>query len=237
MKKTPKKPYLVSLTSYVYGLKENYERTLFKLKDSVIPIQVGFSPYPYGNKNIKQLTVCEAYPGNLSRFNYFPKGFEDDDMIIFTDTSDVIFQCPMPKLDKNVIYVAPEFTTWNSEGNYWNQYLDFYDCHELDGLMVFCMGCWAMSYKKVKDLLQFMESHKAKFGEWEQCDQILFNLWLKQYPSVIEHELFPQLYDGYFKGKVVKKNGKFYDSLGFLLPIVHANGQEILKSLLVQKKK
>lgn len=162
------KPYLISLTSYIHGLKENYERTLFKLKGSVIPIQVGFSPYPEIHKDIKALTICGAYPGNVSRFDYFPKGFKDDDMIIFTDSADVIFQCPIPKLDKEFIYIAPEFTNWNSEGNYWNQFLDKYNCHELDGKPIFCMGVWAMSYKKVKDLLQYIKLNRYRFGEWNK---------------------------------------------------------------------
>ena len=61
----------------------------------------------------------------------------------------------MPEFDKDYIYVAPEFTKWNDVGNYWNEFLDFYDCHELDGLPVYSMGCWAMTYKKVKSLLTF----------------------------------------------------------------------------------
>lgn len=236
MKNTPQKPYLVSLTSHSFGLKDNYERTLCKLKDSVIPIQVGFSPYPYHNKELKQFVISADYPGNLTRFEFFPRGFKDDDMIIFTDTSDVLFQCPMPEFDKDYIYVAPEFTKWNDVGNYWNQFLDFYDCHELDGLPVYCMGCWVMTYKKVKSLLTFLSENKAKFGNWEQCDQILYNLWLKRNDFKINEDIFPSLYDGYKIGKVIKKGSKFYDDKGILIPVVHANGMNILKNLLKVKK-
>lgn len=232
------KTYLISITSNCEGVKENYMDSIDKLEGSVEPIMVAFRPHPPMDMGHFKITPLEEnYPNNLRRFEYFPTGFEDDDMIVFTDTSDVKFQCPLPKLDPEIIYLANEYEDWG-DNNWWKPYLEQFNCHELDGLSIFNMGTWAMSYKAVKSLLSFIKENKGRFNDWCASDQVLFNLWLLNYPSRIETKPplspFACLYNGLEKGKVIIKDGKFFDSFGLLIPVVHANGNQ--KELLVNKK-
>lgn len=226
------KTYLISITSDCQGVKENYLETLPKIKQSAIPIMVTFEPRPPQVK-FKTIPVGKPYPGNLSRFCYFPKGFQDDDLIIFTDTADVIFQKEIPQL-RDRIYVSSEQDTWGAD-NWWQDKLKEFNFHELDGLPIYCMGTWAMSYANVKELLEFIRQNKYRFANWEQSDQILFNWWLKEMIYEERTDLFGTLYANWQQEKIKKTSGNFLTKDGKLISIVHANGGPDLKKLLVQK--
>jgi len=206
------KTYLVALTSDVEGLKENYLDSISNLGDSVEQKMVKF----------------DKYPNNLRRFDSFPE-FNDDDMVIFTDTSDVIFQKPIPKLE-NKIYVSPEMDTWGAN-NWWKPYLDKFAFKELDGTPIYCMGTWAMPYSEVKDLLKFIREHEYRFDHAFFSDQILFNWWLLDKTISIEPTLFGTLYSSYSKGIIKLDHGIFYDDQDGVISIIHANGnnKQLLK--------
>lgn len=226
------KTYLISITSDCNGVKENYLDTIHKIKESAEPIMVSFLPQPPQVK-FKTLPVGIPYPGNLSRFDYFPKGFQNDDMIIFTDASDVQFQCTIPKLNINSVYVGAEYDFWGKE-NWWKQHLNRFEFNVLNGEPIFCMGTWAMSYKNVKELLQFIRDNKGRFDNWEQSDQILFNWWLQTKDYEIHPILMTNLYNAYETKNVIKTDKGFVNKEGKLYSIVHANGNT--KELLVNKK-
>ena len=216
------KPFLISLTSDVDGVKSNYLDSVHKLGDSVEPIMVAFQPQP-PQVNFQVIPVGYPYPGNLGRFKYFPQGFDDNDTIVFTDTSDVIFQCPLPEISHQKIYVSDEYDLWGVD-NWWKSKLDDYDFHELDGKPIYCMGTWAMPYFYVKDLLKFMKDHQFRFDSADWSDQLMFNWWLKGQNFYINSELFCSLYDGFGKGVIKKKDGVFCDFFGKPISVVHGNG-------------
>lgn len=226
------KTYLISITSDCPGVKENYLSTIYKIKQSAKPIMVTFIPQP-PQVRFKTLPVGTPYPGNLSRFKYFPSGFKNKDMIVFTDASDVQFQCPIPKLDTNMVYVGAEYDFWGKE-NWWKQHLDRFEFNVLDKEPIFCMGTWAMSYKNVKELLQFIKDNKERFNNWEQSDQILFNWWLQTKDYQIHPSLMVNLYNAYQTNHVFKTDLGFVNKEKKLYSIVHANGNT--KDLLVYKK-
>lgn len=225
------KQFLISITSNCEGLAENYLRTLPNLDDSVETIMIQFQPFFDANVD-KIFKIDTPYVGNLNRFKYFPKGFEDEDIIIFTDASDVIFQKPIPELGQ-IIYVAPEYDTWGDD-NWWKEKLSLYNYHGLDGFPIYCMGTWAMPYKLVKDLLDFLDKNAGMFGHSQFSDQILFNIWLKDKDYMQRSDLMASLYSGYHFGKVIKTDKGFVNHAGNLISIVHANGN--LKYLLVNKQ-
>ncbi len=225
------KTYLISLTSEVDGVKSNYLDSIHKLGDSVEPIMVAFEPQP-PQVSFRVIPVGCSYPNNLQRFKYFPMIFDDDDMIIFTDTSDVIFQCPIPKLE-NIIHVSCEYDTWGAP-NWWKNWLDIYKFNELDTFPIYCMGTWAMPFSEVKDLLKFISENENRFGKANFADQILFNWWLKDKSFENNTDLFGTLYAGYLQKKIIKTNRGFVNSHDDLISIVHANGGLDLKELIKQ---
>jgi hypothetical protein len=232
------KPYLISLTSEVEGLKENYINTLKNLEDSVEPIMVLFGDLVLEGEQCLYLDKVDVrhyhgtlYPGNLSRFGYFPIDLEDR-MCIFTDSSDVIFQKPIPELEDK-IYVSPEYDTWG-KNNWWKQHLERFKFNNLEGEPIYCMGTWAMPFKKVIELLMFMDKNKSRFDGWEMSDQILFNWWLMNEEFEVHPTLFASLYDGYDKNHVLKTDKGFVNTKDELFCITHANGNK--KELLIKEK-
>lgn len=200
-----KKVYIVSLCSYSYGV-DDFIKTLPKLGKNVFWTSVNF----------------DIYPGNLRRFDYFPTTFKDDDMVMFTDTSDVIFQRELPEIE-NKIYVSGELDYWG-EKNWWKDKLEAHNFTELDGSEIYCMGTWMMPYKEVKDMLAFMKENEKRFNSTYYSDQILFNWWLKDKDYVDDKTLFGTLYSSLYKDKIKKENNQFFTDKGELISIIHANG-------------
>jgi len=221
--------YLVSITSLTEGF-DRYRESCYKLGEKIISLSVVFDRTET-SLDFYNIKIDSSYPGNLSRFCFFPMGLDDDDMVIFTDSSDVIFQYKLPRLKKS-IYVSPEYEFWG-EDNWWKQHLDRFDFHELDGTPIYCMGTWAMPFRKVKELLQFIDKNKYRFDGWEMSDQILFNWWLLSQKSEVHPTLMTSLYNSYGKGYTKKEGNYFVNQDGKPYSIVHANGNT--KDLLVKK--
>ena len=224
------KTYLISITSDCEGLKENYIDTIHKIKDSAEPIMVSFLPQP-PQVDFQVIPVGCPYPGNLNRFDYFPKGFDDYDMIIFTDASDVIFQKEIPPLEEK-IYVSQEYDVWGAD-NWWKDKIELYKLDKLIGFPIYCMGTWAMPYIDVKDLLNFINTNRGLCGNSQFSDQILFNLWLQGKDYSHRTDLFGSLYSGFEKKNITKTKKGFVNKSRQIISIVHANGGT--KDLLIKK--
>ena len=198
------KPFLVSIFSYTAGVRD-YLNTLFKLGDSAI---------------VKM--VCQdVYAGNRDRWLHFPTDFKDDDMIIFTDSGDVIFQTPLPNLEQK-IYACPEFDTWGLP-NYWLARTTALNFHELDGEAMFNCGTWVMPYKKVKELLVFYNEHLNEFPP-DIGDTLIFDWWLKTQEYEIHPTLMTCLYNSVATKNTIKTDRGWVNPKGELFSIVHANG-------------
>lgn len=214
------KKYLISLSSMVDGV-EYYLQSIPLLQDTAVSNMTAFKPYPPpGYVNMEY--VDRGYPGNLSRFDYFPKYMRKDDMCIFTDTSDVFFQKKIPKLE-NKIYVCPEYAKFD-ESSWFTPRHHAYNFHELDGLDIYNMGTWAMPYDKVRSLLKFMKENKQLFPGWEQSDQSLYNLWLRKQKFEIHPTLMTCLFNSYSQKKTMKTEDGWVNEDGKLFSIVHFNG-------------
>lgn len=224
------KPYLISLTSNVAGI-ENYIRTLDALADSVEPIMVSFSPQVPLSPDYRTIRVDQGYPGNLSRFKFFP--FEELDsqrMVIFTDTSDVIFQCPIPELEDK-IYVAPESAKFDKQ-SWFNQMFLRHGFTLLDDMPIYNMGTWAMPVYKAQEMLTFVLDGANLFRYEEQADQPLYNLWLKNQQFEEHPSLMSCLFNNYEQKNLIKTERGWVNKHDDLYSIVHANGNN--KDLLIK---
>lgn len=222
------KPYLVGIASD-HGI-DKYLQSAVNTTRSVESILVSYNPQIDFNKCgwIDQIRrINESYPGNLLRFKDFPMDLDPERMVVFTDVGDVIFQTPIPKLEKQ-IYVCPEYDIWGKD-NWWKQHLNAFNFHNLDGESIYNMGTWAMPVSKAYEMIKFLEKNAHLFGHWQACDQILFNLWLQNQEFTTHPRLMTCLYDGLGSGNVIKEYkgvlGSSYLNLdGYLYSIVHKNG-------------
>jgi len=228
------KPLLISLTSNIPGV-GHYIGSLKNLGDSVEPLMVTFAPEVPLSTEYRTIKAPVTYPGNLSRFKYFPfDEIADDQMVVFTDTSDVIFQCPLPELEMDKIYVCPENALFDDH-SWWKNFFERTGYHGLDGKPIFNMGCWAMSGAKAKELIGFVNDSGAMFGFDEYSDQPLFNLWLQNQVCEVHPTLMTCLFDNLSTNNVSKSKKGFVNQKDELYSIVHANGGTELKELLVSK--
>lgn len=171
--------------------------------------------------DLELVTCTTGYPGNVERFRpLLYVNTSPEEFWIFTDTSDVIVQTKVPKLDINEIYVSPEGVTFE-ECNFWDPYIIPYP--EMKKEPIYNMGCWAMSAIKAKEMLKFVLDECSK-GYQYTSDQLAYNIWLKDKKPTEHPSLFSCLYNNYELGNCVKKDGKFYNKRGDLYTFIHANG-------------
>lgn len=205
------RPYLISVATRVpsdvmyYGTVKNLENS------------VEFRP-----------VVLDKYPGNLERFFNIPDDLALDRMVIWTDTADVLFQCPIPKLEDK-IYVTPEFGMWDQ--NEWftpNLQKMFPDVlKDLGHTGIINAGTFAMPGYKLMELVEFIKknAHRMQNATWG--DQPLFNLWLKTQPlgSVISQSNFMTcLYESWKRQFTANSDGLFVNEYLEPISIVHGNG-------------
>lgn len=214
MSKSENNPLLVSVGTRTPS-DPMYYTTIKNLKDSV-----EFQPI-----------VLDNYPGNLERFFNLPNDLPLDRMIIFTDTSDVIFQSPIPVLDKTKIYISPEFNIWGNNdwwlGNFGKLFPKVFSV--LKDNQVINAGVFAMTGRKLMELVEFMRKNKKMLNEKPWADQPLFNLWLKKQKEediVHDDRLAVCLYEGWSRKLTTLRNGYFVNKQKEIISIVHGNGTQ-----------
>lgn len=221
------RPYLLSVATRVpsdvmyYGTVKNLENS------------VEFKPI-----------VLDKYPGNLERFFHIPEDINLERMVIWTDTADVLFQCPIPHLEEK-IYTTPEFGFWDQ--NEWftpNLQKMFPDIlKELGHSMIINAGTFAMPGYKLMELVEFLKKNAGRMQNATWADQPLYNLWLKQQlpgSVVVQSDFMNCLYESWPKQFTAWQDGIFVNEDLNPISIVHANGNTrdvLLKSKFLKEKK
>lgn len=177
-----------------------------------------------GNINVDHIQVKpNRYPGNLSRYSLIPPIMDEKRYVIFTDTEDVIFQKDFPDFNKYEadIILGPENEL--HKNSYWMQYINKFKVFKpLLDKPIYNAGCYAMKVSKFNEWLKFLEKYKELFGE--DCDQLLFNLWLTKENFIADLSIFVPLYANVDKGLVYKEDGVWKTGKGIVINCVHENG-------------
>lgn len=170
--------------------------------------------------------IFDKYPGNVARFNYLPIDVKHEDWVLFTDTSDVIFQKELPDLQKvNCdIYVGNERTL--HMGSYWDNVcqtdLRF---RNLLQKTIYNAGMFLMRGDVYIDYLLYF-SLASKTVENTFYDQLLFNEYLQKEGLKINDDItvLCPLYSNIDLGLVKKVDGIWKTDLDEVICCVHGNG-------------
>lgn len=204
------KPYLISIYSYTEGCK-NYERTFPRLGDSVEKVDCHL----------------DSYPGHLHRWDKMPKDLDRNRVFIFTDTADVVFQKPFPKLDPQKVYVANEGETLG-QSSVWRALMRRYTeyavlANEVD----YNVGTFACGGHLMDNFIEFLKVQR-KGKRYRSVEQLIFNLWLRRpdiKPRITEvPDLFCSVYANFQNSLASLKDGKVVNQKGEVFTAVHFNG-------------
>jgi hypothetical protein len=208
-----KRPYLISCASRTIGV-ERYEKTLKFLKDSVDPVTIWF----------------DQYPGHLHRFDpLLRRDLDQKRWWIFTDCVDVIFQVPIPDLNKcnHDILVCDEKQIHSNV--FWRPYIEQYPVFKpLLPFTSYNAGCQAMKGYVFVRFIQYIHRFRERLGPTipQFLEQLIYNMWIQEHRYLIaEHPtLFTTLLLNMTQGYVEFSDGLFINPLREPFSIVHANG-------------
>lgn len=203
------KPYLIELYTRTPGC-ANYERTFPIVSDSVRHLPI----------------VLRTYRGHLHRWDHMPMTLGDN-MCIFTDSADVIFQKPFPTLDPKLIYVSNEGKTFQ-ENSVWRSLIRRYPQFEpMLPEIIYNVGSFACSGKLMKSWCEYLFSVRGKCRQ-NSIEQLWFNVWLRlpeNRPLITEIPgLFAALYGNVEMGTAILKDNQFVTPEGIPYTAVHFNG-------------
>ena len=203
------KPYLIQLYTRTPGC-INYERTFPLVADSVRPLPI----------------VLRSYRGHLHRWDHMPMTLGDN-MCIFTDSADVIFQKPFPQLDSTKIYVSNEGVNFQDSG-IWRGLIRRYPQFEpMLPEIIYNVGTFACNGNLMKSWCDYLFSVRGKCRR-HSLEQLWFNEWLRLpeiKPLITEHpDLFAVMYANIKVGKAFIKDGKVVNKDGVLFSACHFNG-------------
>jgi len=219
------KPYLLTLASNTEGM----DRFLDTLPE-VEHIAVQFLPY---NPKLEGIKTGVRFPGHFDKWRFVPEGLDPERYIVFSDTSDVIFQGELPEF-KYDLYLAPE--TVDHQNTIWTGHIDnFPSLETLRHKEVINCGTFAMKVKHMYEYRDFIyEFDKEGYGAWSQrLEQIYFNMFVHSRPDlskVYDRSLFCALFANVYHG-VKKVDGVWMDG-DRVIKCVHANGGVELKKQL-----
>jgi len=217
------KPYLIELYTRTPGC-ANYERTFPLVADSVRHLPI----------------VLRTYRGHLHRWDHMPMTLGDN-MCIFTDSADVIFQKPFPSLDPTKIYVANEGKTFEQNG-VWRGLIRRYPQFEpMLPEIIYNVGSFACSGHLMKSWCDYLFSVRGRCHQ-NSIEQLWFNVWLRlpeNKPLITEMPgLFTALYGNVEVGTAILKDGQFLTPEGIPYTVVHFNGnlKDIYHNILYNEK-
>lgn len=170
--------------------------------------------------------IFDVYPGNVERFNYLPTEVKADDWVLFTDTTDVIFQKELP--DLNAVhcdmYVGNERAI--HLGSYWDVvvqsnklYRNLIDQPIYNGGMFIMRGSVYLEY-----LIYF--GYASKMVENTFYDQLIFNQFIYHEKPKINDDItvLCPLYNNMDIGLCKRMNGIWKSDLDETISCIHANG-------------
>lgn len=231
----PMKPYLITMTNYLPGV-DRYLRSLANLQDLVVLVVVDFMPHL---PDISKIPISEVihikhethFPGWMGRWKYLP-ALDPTRWWIFTDTSDVIFQGPIPDPEQfgSNILVSSEGLI-HGVSKVWMPIMKQAEPHfdKLEPLLMHCFGTWAMKGHWGRELMNFIAAQVQECARWplgvrNQYDQLFYNLWLMNKEFKEAPSLFGTLAHDYYLKKITKDDqGRFWKN-GIMPAIIHANG-------------
>lgn len=179
---------------------------------------------PFKDSFDHQVTSLPVYPGNVQRFFLIPEITDDNGWYIFTDTSDVIMQAPIPSLEgiKGSIIVANENEI--HANSFWGEYMKG-EFASLADKTIYNAGSFAMRGKQLKEFIALLEKHTQK-PHLPFVDQLVLNLFCQKNKTLlVEHPtLFTTLYANMDKGIIMKRGNQWINSSLQPFVFVHANG-------------
>lgn len=215
------RPYLLTLSSHTDGM----DRFLDSLKKAgdLEHIAVQFKPYTKGLRSLVKIDL--EYPGHFNKWLYVPDGLDPDRYVVFSDTSDVIFQKQLPEFTHD-LYLAPESV--DHRNTMWKDHIDqFPTLAPLMDKEVLNCGTFAMKAKHLYEYRDFIFSFDRKgYGSWpHHLEQICFNMFVysrHDLSKVIDRSIFCPLFANIYHG--VKKTDGIWKDGKKIISCVHANG-------------
>jgi len=221
------KPYLVTVASKTPGV-ERFAASLKHIENQVDHISIQFQP-PI--EQFRPYKVHDtAYCGNLKRFEYIP-ALDDNRFVIFSDTDDVIFQRPLPDLERMNYEVYLGNENVKHKDSFWKGFIErnpyFEPC---SNQTVYNAGLFAMRGRVFKQLQKFMKDNiqfVVDLADHGSCDQMLFNLFFLKNPYFDIYkgpDIFCPLYNNIELRIIKTRKGLFYLNDGHVPVAVHGNG-------------
>lgn len=213
--------YLVTVASLTPGATELYDQTVANLGDSVTFVPIRLINWPGGLLKLMAIPV-ETFP--------------EDSWVILTDTSDVIFQRPIPNLDSfgYSVLVCDEGLTY-SESEFWLPIVNGLGLTDMLEKPVYNMMLAAKAYyfKEFVDMIAYHYRH-GMFGSnpYSFLDQLMLCRWVYDKPYGVAPNFMTSLFKNVELGLVKKddESGLWVSPDNTPYCIVHANGDT--KSLL-----
>lgn len=220
------KPILCVVASYTEGC-ERFVKSLEKIQQQIELVHISYEPSIPG---LPIHTYHESiYPGNLKRFESIPK-LDDNRFIIFSDTSDVVFQRELPDFERMNYEVYLGSENVKHDETIWKGFIERNPYfRELSQKNVFNAGLFAMRVSVFKKLLFFMKENIKWVDPQDMgiADQMLFNLFFSKNPFYDVYtglDIFCPLYRNLELNQVIVRKGLFILSTGQVPVAVHANG-------------
>ena len=224
------KPYLVTQSSYTPTT------TLFlesfpKISSSVEYYNFQVKPYwPILPKAKQTIYTERQYRTYANKFVGLDTSlFDDDRYVIFTDTSDVLFQDNVPDDLVEDIYITSENIIHDGEpngGSFWRQQVQPDSSYEyLMDKMIYNSGTFAMKGYLFKQFISFFE--KIVSQEQVIYDQLIFNhfIYSEYKQQVYEHrKLFMCGYKNIELGLMRKQDGIWVNDKNEIISICHFCG-------------
>lgn len=224
-------PYLLTLASDMPGADRFYDS--IKCLGKVEHVAVQFLPFSKRTFS-RSITNNIPFPGHFNKWKYVPNDLDPERYIIFSDTSDVIFQWALPKFEYD-LYLAPEAVEhWDTM---WKEHIEKFPAFAtLMYKEVMNCGTFAMKVKTMYEYRDFIMNFDSQgYGKWDyRLEQLYFNMFVymrHDLSKVIDRSIFCPLFANTYHG-IKKADDGLWETENEVISCVHANGDVELKKQL-----